>query len=134
MAVFCLIFHSTAYGMSINMNTIKTIESNGNPSAYNKSSGARGLYQITPICLKEWNNFHKKEQYVLKQLFNGEINYKIAKWYLTIRIPQMLRYYKREVLVKNILWAYNTGIGYVVKDIKPLETVNYINKYNRLVK
>lgn len=133
-AVFVLIFHSQAYGISIRMDAIKSIESSDNPSAYNKSSGARGLYQITPICLKEWNNFHKKEQYTPKQLFDGNINEKIAKWYIEVRIPQMLRYYKKDVSIENIIWAYNAGIGYVVKDIKPSETVDYIEKYRRLVK
>lgn len=133
-AVFCLIFHSQAYGMSIRMDAIKSIESSGNTLAYNKGSGARGLYQITPICLKEWNNLHKSERYNLNQLFDGNINTKIAKWYIEVRIPQMLKHYKKEVSIENIIWAYNAGIGYVVKNIKPLETIDYIVKYQRLTK
>ena len=35
------------------------VESSGNPSAYNEKSGAIGLMQITPIVLKEFNNFVK---------------------------------------------------------------------------
>ena len=131
MAVFLLIFHSTAYGASINMDIIQRIESGGNVMAYNRNSQARGLYQITPICLKEWNSFHKSERYSQNQLFNGKINEKIAKWYLEVRIPQMLLHFKKEVTIENIIWAYNAGIGYVVKNIKPKETRNYIIKYNR---
>ena len=44
-------------------NAIIQTESSGNPLAFNKGSGARGLGQITPIVVQEWNNFHPKNQY-----------------------------------------------------------------------
>lgn len=114
------------------MSIIKQIESSGNPKAYNKYSKARGLYQITPICLKEWNNYHPTEQYKVEDLFVASVNERIANWYLHDRIPKMLRYYKREASVRNILIAYNAGIQYVVsgKPI-PTETRNYLIKYER---
>jgi soluble lytic murein transglycosylase-like protein len=116
------------------MAAIKQIESSGNPLAFNKGSGARGLYQITPICLKEWNNFHKDDRHSLEDLFIPAVNRKIAVWYLAVRLPQMLRHYGKEVIIDNILWGYNAGIGYVVKNIKPTETRDYIKKYERLTK
>jgi hypothetical protein len=113
----------------INMDKIKRIESSGNALAYNKSSEARGLYQITPIVLKEYNNFHK-EKYSKQDLFNAGINEKIARWYINVRIPQMLKYYKRDLSIKNILISYNAGISYVVSGKSlPTETKEYIIKY-----
>ena len=44
----------------------------------------------------------------------------------------MLKHYKKEVNIDNILWAYNAGIGKVIKEIKPEETKNYIIKYYNL--
>jgi soluble lytic murein transglycosylase-like protein len=115
--------------LKIDLNKIKQIESSGNPLAYNPTSQARGLYQITPICLKEYNNFHTKK-YSTQDLFNPTINEKIAKWYLTKRIPQMLRYYNKPITTSNILISYNAGINYVVKGLSlPTETRNYIQKY-----
>lgn len=132
--VFLLIFGScsNAYAEYINLNRIINIESHGNARAYNKGSGARGLCQITPICLKEWNNFHKSEQYSLDDLWNAEINKRIATWYLEIRIPQMLKHFGLEINYRNIIICYNAGINYLVKN-KPLkvETINYIKKYER---
>jgi soluble lytic murein transglycosylase-like protein len=132
--VFLLIFGSVsnAYAGYININRIITIESHGNDKAYNKGSGARGLCQITPICLKEWNNFHKSEQYTLNDLWNAEINKKIAIWYLEVRIPQMLRHFGIEVNTRNILICYNAGIDYLVRNRKlKQETVDYIKKYEK---
>ena len=117
---------------SIDLGKIKSIESSGNAFAYNRVSQAIGLYQITPICLKEWNNYHASEQYYSQDLYNPKVNTKIAKWYLERRIPQMLRYYKKEVSISNILISYNAGINYVVKDLPlPKETKEYLVKYER---
>lgn len=114
----------------VNMDTIQYIESSRNINAYNKNSQARGLFQITPIVLKEYNQLNKTN-YGLQSLFNGNINYKIAKWYLECRIPQLLKYYKKEIKVKNIIWAYNAGIGNVIKNRLPKETKEYLLKYKK---
>lgn len=133
--VFMLIFgcYSSAYAGRIELKKIISIESRGNSRAYNSRSKARGLCQITPICLREYNNFHKSEQYTLNDLWNPEINKKIAIWYLEVRIPQMLKYYGYEISVENIIISYNAGIDYVVsrRELKQ-ETIDYINKYRRL--
>ncbi len=119
---------------TINMNKLAYIESSNNPLKYNRRTGARGLYQITPICLKEYNNFHKIK-FTLPDLFIPATNKKIAKWYLEERIPQMLRYYKKDVTIDNILICYNAGISYVAENkILPDETGEYILKYKRSVK
>lgn len=128
--LICLV-STNVYAENINLSKIAYIESRNNPLAYNKYSGARGIYQITPICLKDYNNYHKVK-YNLDDLFIPKINRIIASWYLEIRIPQMLKHYKKEVNIDNILWAYNAGIGKVIKEIKPEETKNYIIKYYNL--
>jgi len=95
----------------------------------NKKSKARGLYQITEICLKEYNHYNKKE-YKSIQLYNPNINYKIAYWYINIRIPQMLRYYKKEITIKNILICYYGGISYLIENKRLTKKIkNYIKKY-----
>ena len=116
----------------VDMQRIRTIESSGNPRAYNVSSQARGLYQITPIVVKEWNNYHPRDKHTVEQLFSSSINSKIAHWYMNHRIPQMLRYYGVEDTVDNRLVCYNAGVSYVVGNGKvlPSETVGYIRKYH----
>src|SRR3990167_3084441 len=69
-------FSCQAAHASVNMEAIKQIESGGNPYAFNKSSGARGLYQITPICLKHYNEYRGTNR-PLKLLFNPLFNTKV---------------------------------------------------------
>lgn len=120
--------------MDISLDFIQQIENESNdPNAFNKKSQARGIYQITPICLEEWNNFNKSEKYKEDDLFKPEVNKKIADWYLHKRIPQMLTSFKKPITLENVLTSYNAGINYVVKN-KPLptETTDYIKKYKKL--
>lgn len=115
----------------INMGILARIESSYNPLAFNSRTKARGLYQVTPICLKEFNQFTNKK-YTLNQLFNPRINYEVSFWYINKRIPQMLRYYKKEITVRNILISYNAGISYVVENKELMkETKNYLKKYRK---
>ncbi len=114
------------------------MESNWNPNAMNQS-GARGLAQIMPDVLVDWNTSHPNEQYKDGDLFTPKINLKIARWYL----GRLERYLEKEGLETheyNILAAYNWGPGNVKKlgDARenfsklPLETRNFIMKYWRL--
>jgi soluble lytic murein transglycosylase-like protein len=70
----------------------------------------------------------------MSDLYDVKLNKKVAVWYLTRRIPQMLRAKGKPVTVENILIAYNAGIGRVVKGIKPSETRQYLKKYQKLAK
>jgi hypothetical protein len=117
---------------AVDLGIIAAIESSNNPLAYNHRSQARGLYQITPICLKEYCQFNNILVYDADYLFNPAFNTKVAEWYLTKRIPQMLKAYGLSVTLENILWAYNAGIGKVKKNIMPKETKLYIAKYKKL--
>lgn len=122
-----------AQAVEIDMDKIKMIESSGNPKAHNKKDDSRGLYQITPVVLKEWNNFHPAEQYTSTDLWSATINFKIADWYMSKRIPQMLKHFKAKDTIENRLIAYNAGISYVVHS-KPLPTITklYLKKYKEM--
>jgi soluble lytic murein transglycosylase-like protein len=118
----------------IDMKIISKIESNHNPLAYNLKTKAVGQYQITQICLEEFNKYNKKN-YTLLSLFNPKRNYEVAHWYLEKRIPEMLSYYNYSITLENTLICYNAGISYVVYNKKlPEETKNYIRKYNIIKK
>ncbi len=118
----------------INIEAIFKIESDGNPKAFNKVSGARGLGQITEACLTDYNALHPNERYTFEQLFDPAINRKIATWYLDVRIPELLEYYGLAVTVENILRGYNEGVGNIKRGRFPQETRDYIEKYNNLTK
>ena len=118
----------------VDMSIIAIIESNNNPLAYNRKSGARGMYQITEICLKDYNAWHPTAKMPVNALFKPVEARKVAEWYLSIRIPQMLRYYGLNDTLENRLICNNAGIGNLVKGIIPKETRNYILKYIGIAK
>lgn len=101
-------------------------ESAGNPLAAS-IKGARGLMQITEPALDDYNTYNRQKM-TMDDMWDEEKNKTVGEWYLADRIPKMLKYYKIPVTTENILWAYNAGIGNVVKGIKPKETVLYIEK------
>lgn len=116
----------------IDLNVIKIIESSGIADAQNTRTGARGLWQITPICLKDFNK-HTKSTYTYNDLWAPWINRKIADWYLHKRIPQILRSRKKKLTVDNLLISYNAGHSWIGKRL-PKETQEYLRKYRRLTK
>jgi len=113
----------------IDLNKLIGIESSWDTRAYNKKSKARGLAQITPIALRDYNQLNPADQHSLDDLYNPQINQKIAQWTLAERIPQMLKAYGVPLTQDNVLWAYNAGIGRVVDNFMPAETKDYIRKY-----
>lgn len=114
---------------SVNMDKVAQIESSGNVRAYNKRSGATGLYQITQICLTEYNTYNQTRYNHPQDMLDPALNKKVALWYMNKRIPQLLRYYDKADTVTNRLIAYNCGISCVVKGRIPKETKNYLRKY-----
>jgi hypothetical protein len=113
----------------VNPETVYNIESSGKPNAYNPVSNARGLGQITPIALKDYNQMNPSDNYNSQQLYDPQINQKIAYWTLTQRIPSMLQAYKKAVTPENVLWAYHDGIGNVQRGYKSEAVKEYIKKY-----
>lgn len=113
----------------IDLDIIKLIESSNNKYAYNRLTKATGLYQITPICLKDFNNLKGKD-YKLKDMYNNEKSKEVCTWYITNRIPQLLMHYGHEVTLENVLYAYNNGAKNIgIKNRK--ETINYVKKYKK---
>lgn len=112
-------------------------ESSGNPRAHNRRTDARGLMQITPVVLREWNTHNPNNPYTTEDLFNGEINRQIGEWYLGTRIPEMLRANNLQDTTPNRLAAYNWGIGNLTRigevddqtrSQLPAETRRYIER------
>ncbi|KKM01581.1 hypothetical protein LCGC14_1793000 [marine sediment metagenome] len=124
----------------VDIDIIIQIESSGNEFAHNEQSDAKGLMQITPVCLAEFKQFHKGKfvartedwgdwKYSAKwnayeirdewDLFIPQVNVMIGYWYINNRIPQMLKAYKIYPSIKDldlyIIACYNWGIGRVVK-------------------
>lgn len=117
----------------IQLEIIKKIESNGDRWAYNKTDGgSRGLYQIHPVGLKEYNRLHKKK-YELTDLYTPSVNEKIARWFFEVRIPQILNKHNIELSLENLIISYNAGVSYVVNNRPtPKITIDYITKYKKL--
>ena len=120
------------HAIDIDMKIISIIESHNNPFAHNKTDDSRGTYQITPICLADYNNFHPHARYTLNDLWQHGVNQTIARWYIRFRIPQLLIHFNQDITEENVLIAYNCGISCVIKGRKPAITRRYIEKYNRL--
>jgi hypothetical protein len=113
----------------INPQRVYQIESNSNPNAVNQNTGARGLGQIMPIALKDYNQQNPQDTYQWNQMMDPQINQKVAYWTLTQRIPSMLQAYKKPVTPENVLWAYHDGIGNVQKGYKSDAVKEYIKRY-----
>lgn len=116
----------------VNMEVIKQIESSGNADAYNPAGNAYGWFQITPICLADFNKANN-EHYTVKELFNPQINSRVAYWYFEIRLPQLLGHFGIVDSVHNRIIAYNAGIKRLMKGELPQETKNYLSRYDKLV-
>lgn len=118
--------------IKMDLDKIMHIESSGKPMAFNQHTQARGLFQITPIVLEEYNNLAVKKpesRHTLDELFIPEVNIKIAKWYMGKRIPQMLKHFKKPINHRNVITAWNAGINFVVRNNTPKETAEFIKKY-----
>jgi len=144
--LFCFFcFTCNTWAHPIDMDALAQIESSGNPQAWNKSSDARGMYQITPIVLRQFmDDPHAKvimtnESYLpisklnKDSLFMPEINRHVADYYLDwldARIES----------TDEICIAWNWGIGKLRKWQRngskfkklPKETQNFIKKYHEL--
>ncbi len=125
----------------VNVDAVIEIESGGNPNVYNKSSGAIGLMQITPICLEEYDKYWNKGIKIThpKELYNKNTNLMVGSWYLNTRIPQMLKAYEIPDTIKNRLIAYHDGIGNLKKYIEGRRKLGpemraYLKRYHKLTK
>ena len=117
----------------INLDWIMQIESSGNAQAYNAKSGATGLYQITPICLEDFNDYHEIK-YRLSDMYDPQKSARVADWYMNTRIPGLLEAYGIEDTVDNRLASYHAGIGNLRKNKLGPATRKYISDYHDLTR
>lgn len=120
---------SFAAEVVIDMDKIAQIESSGCKHKVGDDGDSTGCHQVSSGTLKEYNQFNHTK-YTQKDLMNDAISLKIAKWYMNVRIPQMLKHFGKPDNVTNRLWAYNAGIGRVVQGVMPAKTKAYLTKYN----
>lgn len=129
--VISLLLASPAWAeVVVNMDRIAEIESSWDADAYNRHSQARGLYQVTPVCLKDFNRLNKAH-YRPKELFDPQVNARVAHWYMNKRIPALLRHFGHRDTVEHRLVAYNAGVRALKRKYWPVETVAYIRKYKQ---
>jgi len=128
--VFLMIGATSGYA-EMNLEAISMIESSNNPKAVNRDEGSYGLFQISPIALRDFNE-QVGVKHTVKDLMREETNAHIAIWMLQERLPQMLRYYKKDVSTRNLIIAWNCGITCLDRKKLPKTTLNYLSKYRRL--
>ena len=107
------------------VSSVISVESHGDPNAYNEKSGAVGLMQITSVVLEEYNQFAPSGDI---DLYNAFDNIVLGAWYL----HRLHEHYGCDTIEK-ILMAYNAGITRCKKvnfDLKrlPSETRQYVKK------
>ena len=95
------------------------------------------MYQITLICLRDYNLAHIRGGYNHSEMYDPVKAHKVAEWYLNKRIPRYLKYYGIEDTLENRLISYNFGVGNLRKYRDgaielPKETSDYLIKYNKL--
>ena len=122
------------YGFDVDLNKIAMIESSNNPLA-ESYLGAKGMYQIMPVVLLEFNQ-RNKTNFVSKNLFNAQINKNISDWYYNKRIPEYLKVFKIQDTIENRLIAYHDGIGNLRKYLRGERRLgkkmrDYIIKYKK---
>lgn len=131
-------FNCYSIDIEIDMDIIKQIESSGNEYAYNESSGSKGLYQLREICIEDYNLYHTSNKIDYdndEDMYDPLINEHVANWYITERIPGLLKSIDKDVTLENILVAYNAGYRKLISDESiPQKTKDYIVKYAEQLK
>ena len=114
---------------------IQNIESSGNADAVGRA-GEVGLFQIHPITLEHFNKVHGTT-HTRADLFNPELNARVASWYVDWLLDRPGVKTWEDVI---IAWNWGTGNFRMWRknfDSKfsrlPLMTQNYIIKYRGLV-
>lgn len=131
--ILAIMFFSVKFvhAETIDMEAIAMIESSNNPQAFNPQDGAIGKYQITGVVLREYNSAHK-QKFLISNLYNEQVNFEVASWYMRVRIPQMLVYYHLPLTTTNKIISWNAGISNARKGRIPFITKQYLKKYARL--
>ena len=114
---------------TINMHKIMMIESSGNALSHNVREDSRGLLSIRRCVLTDYNQA-TRHHYKMDDLFDAQINTSVARWYLLVELPRLLKHYNKPATVQNIIISYNGGIKYVARDLQiPKSTKQYLRRY-----
>lgn len=125
--------------ISINLNKIIQIESSGGKNNYNTISGARGPFQFMK---KTWLDIIERmgKNWIWEDALDLEKSREAADYYYNVRIPEMLRHYNIPDSIETRIASYDWGIGYLYDawnkykenwiEVSPMETKEYIQKYN----
>lgn len=116
---------------TLNLDILAQIESGNRPGAVNKDEGSFGLFQISPIALKDFNQ-QVGSSLTMKDMLREEKNAHVAIWLLEVRIPQLLEHAKKPVTKRNLIIGYNCGVSCLDRPTLPKTTQNYLIKYRRL--
>lgn len=121
----------------IDLQKIFQKESSFVSDAHNTRTDARGLGQITPVGLADWNQRNPQDQHQPDDLYRSDVNAKISNWTLNQRIPQMLQVYGIQDTPENRLIAYHDGIGNLHSYIQGKrklgpEMTNYLQAYKTI--
>ena len=95
------------FGIEQLVSRLIEVESNGRARAISRRR-CRGLMQISPLVLKEYNRYHPRGRYGLSDLYNPKHNVKIGTWYLK-RLKN--DYLKDNYTLTNLLICWNWGYG-----------------------
>jgi soluble lytic murein transglycosylase-like protein len=85
------------------------VESSNKHYAYSKS-GAIGRYQITPICLEDFNTFNTWGlKFTIDDVWRPSVNELIGRWYFKL----LLKYHHKDHFgrIVNVVNSYNMGMG-----------------------
>lgn len=115
----------------VDLGAISSIESANDPRAINKDEGSYGLFQISPVALKDFNQ-RVGANLTMQDMMREEKNAHVAIWLLEVRIPELLEHYGKPVTTKNTIVAYNCGISCLDRKTLPRTTQKYLAKYRRL--
>ena len=89
---------------------IASAESSNNPNAVG-SAGEIGLYQISPILLKDYNSHLKKNFAKAEYLFRPYVNEMVVIWYIQERIIPAIKKHNLPVNLARIIYCWNAGIS-----------------------
>jgi len=102
------------------------------------SSGERGAWQISTMALSDFNRYNKEGLlFVEEDLYTFEVSEMVANFYVS-RIKDMITKLcgKEYITERNILIAWNWGIGNLQKHIKdpegypvPFMVEDFVKKY-----
>ena len=98
---------------------IAMVESGGNPHAFNKSEGARGLYQIRPIYVADCNRIQQTRVYTLEDCYDQEKSIEMMMIYWNHYASERRLGYKPDYETLARMHCAGGGSGHLKECSKP---------------